>query len=181
MIYPHQLSHLLSLLLPLTIPPPPHPPSLLPSHLLSLGAKFSPADNRKIPPLKHEYVHQLVKDFPHLKFTINGGINTLQEAKHHLGHGVHGVSGHTLSILTHRNTDHFNTLLACVVYFVFYTLSSSLSCVHTLTNSFPLSHLLTIHTLIHTFIHSLFFPPPIYIGDDRTSMCQFSFPFSSYR
>jgi tRNA-dihydrouridine synthase A len=56
-----------------------------------LGAKFSPADNRKIPPLKYDYVYDLVRDFPHLRFTINGGINTLEDARSHLARGVHGV------------------------------------------------------------------------------------------
>lgn len=46
-----------------------------------LGAKFSPDDNRKIPPLKYDVVYRLVKDFPHLQFTLNGGINTLQECR----------------------------------------------------------------------------------------------------
>jgi len=56
-----------------------------------LGGKFSPADNRKIPPLKYDYVYNLVKDFPHLHFTINGGINTIDEIKQHLDKGVVGV------------------------------------------------------------------------------------------
>ena len=43
-----------------------------------LGGKFSPDDNRKIPPLKYHYVYQLVKDFPHLYFTLNGGALTLE-------------------------------------------------------------------------------------------------------
>lgn len=56
-----------------------------------LGAKFSPEDNRKIPPLKYDYVYRLVKDFPHLHFTINGGILTMEDALTHLQHGVAGV------------------------------------------------------------------------------------------
>ncbi len=38
-----------------------------------LDKKFSPADNRSIPPLKYEVVHRLVSDFPNLQFTLNGG------------------------------------------------------------------------------------------------------------
>ena len=56
-----------------------------------LGGKFSPEDNRKIPPLKYDYVYNLVKDFPHLHFSINGGINTMEEIKLHLEKGVAGV------------------------------------------------------------------------------------------
>lgn len=56
-----------------------------------LGGNFSPADNRKIPPLKYDYVYNLVKDFPHLHFSINGGINTIEEIKQHLDKGVVGV------------------------------------------------------------------------------------------
>lgn len=44
-----------------------------------LGAKFSPDDNRKIPPLKYEFVYRLVADFPALAFTLNGGLGTLDE------------------------------------------------------------------------------------------------------
>ncbi|KAJ9558327.1 hypothetical protein OSB04_012941 [Centaurea solstitialis] len=47
---------------------------------------ISPADNRKIPPLKYEYFYALLRDFPDLRFTINGGISSIDEAK-----GAHGV------------------------------------------------------------------------------------------
>lgn len=57
-----------------------------------LGMKLSPTKNRSIPPLKYDFVHRLVKDFPHLVFSINGGINSLDEAEMHIrDHGVHGV------------------------------------------------------------------------------------------
>lgn len=56
-----------------------------------LGKKFTPADNRKIPPLKYDIVYSLIKDFPHLMFTINGGILTMDEVEHQLKQGVHGV------------------------------------------------------------------------------------------
>ena len=45
---------------------------------------FSPSDNRKIPPLKYDFVHRLVQDFPHLTFSLNGGIETLSQVKYHL-------------------------------------------------------------------------------------------------
>lgn len=49
-----------------------------------LGGKLSPADNRKIPPLKYEFVHRLVEDFPHLYFTLNGGIETMDQLNREL-------------------------------------------------------------------------------------------------
>lgn len=49
-----------------------------------LNAKFSPEDNRKIPKLKYEYVYRLIEDFPHIAFTINGGITTMEESIYHL-------------------------------------------------------------------------------------------------
>lgn len=42
---------------------------------------LSPAENRVIPPLKYDYVYRLQKDFPHLNFTLNGGIKTIKQAK----------------------------------------------------------------------------------------------------
>ncbi|GLT62288.1 hypothetical protein SLA2020_349360 [Shorea laevis] len=52
---------------------------------------ISPADNRRIPPLKYEYYYALLRDFPDLKFTINGGINTVTEVSAALREGAHGV------------------------------------------------------------------------------------------
>jgi tRNA-dihydrouridine synthase A len=37
---------------------------------------LSPKENREIPPLKHDYVYRLKRDFPNLEFVINGGITT---------------------------------------------------------------------------------------------------------
>lgn len=37
---------------------------------------LSPKENRDIPPLRYEIVHQLKADFPHLNIAINGGIKT---------------------------------------------------------------------------------------------------------
>eukprot|EP00639_Heterosigma_akashiwo_P021663 CAMPEP_0206410366 /NCGR_PEP_ID=MMETSP0294-20121207/32547_1 /ASSEMBLY_ACC=CAM_ASM_000327 /TAXON_ID=39354 /ORGANISM="Heterosigma akashiwo, Strain CCMP2393" /LENGTH=341 /DNA_ID=CAMNT_0053870693 /DNA_START=179 /DNA_END=1204 /DNA_ORIENTATION=- len=52
---------------------------------------LSPAQNRQIPPLKYDYVYNLVKDYPEFQFTINGGITEYEEIREHLGRGVHGV------------------------------------------------------------------------------------------
>jgi len=46
-----------------------------------LQKSFSPADNRKIPPLKYHYIKRLVEDFPQFTFTLNGGIESLSEAQ----------------------------------------------------------------------------------------------------
>ena len=51
---------------------------------------LSPKENRTIPPLNYPWVYQLKKDFPKLKFTINGGIETSQDIEGHLDH-VDGV------------------------------------------------------------------------------------------
>jgi tRNA-dihydrouridine synthase A len=45
-----------------------------------LQKSFSPADNRKIPPLKYNVVHRLVDDYPELTFTLNGGVDSLSQA-----------------------------------------------------------------------------------------------------
>lgn len=42
---------------------------------------LSPAENRIIPPLKYEYVYKLQQEFPHINFTLNGGIKTIKQAK----------------------------------------------------------------------------------------------------
>ncbi|KAL9175539.1 hypothetical protein ABFS82_02G118400 [Erythranthe guttata] len=52
---------------------------------------ISPKENRSIPPLKYEYFYALVRDFPDLQFTINGGINTVDEVHTARMEGAHGV------------------------------------------------------------------------------------------
>ncbi|KAG8391234.1 hypothetical protein BUALT_Bualt01G0166700 [Buddleja alternifolia] len=52
---------------------------------------ISPKENRSIPPLKYEYYYALVRDFPDLRFTINGGINTIDEVNAARSEGAHGV------------------------------------------------------------------------------------------
>lgn len=51
---------------------------------------LSPKENREIPPLRYDLVHQLKLERPELEISINGGINTLDEADHQLSH-VDGV------------------------------------------------------------------------------------------
>ncbi|KDO83437.1 hypothetical protein CISIN_1g013784mg [Citrus sinensis] len=52
---------------------------------------ISPAENRTIPPLKYEYYYALLRDFPDLTFTLNGGINTVDEVNAALRKGAHHV------------------------------------------------------------------------------------------
>ncbi len=40
---------------------------------------LSPKENRAVPPLRHEVVHALKRDFPHLEIVINGGICDLRD------------------------------------------------------------------------------------------------------
>lgn len=51
---------------------------------------LSPKQNREIPPLKYDVVYDLKKHYPRLKFVINGGIKSIDEAGQHLQH-VDGV------------------------------------------------------------------------------------------
>ncbi len=52
---------------------------------------INPKQNREVPPLKHENVFRLVDEFPHLRFSINGGIRDVKHAKELLNMGVAGV------------------------------------------------------------------------------------------
>ena len=47
---------------------------------------LSPKENRTIPPLNYPWVYQLKKDFPNLKFSINGGIDSCEDIAVHLEH-----------------------------------------------------------------------------------------------
>jgi tRNA-dihydrouridine synthase A len=51
---------------------------------------LSPKENREIPPLKHDYVYRLKRDFPDLSIVINGGIVSQEQIQAHLRH-VDGV------------------------------------------------------------------------------------------
>lgn len=53
-------------------------------HARSALLSLSPRQNREVPPLRHDWVHRLKKDFPHLLFVTNGGIRSLEEARFHL-------------------------------------------------------------------------------------------------
>ncbi len=51
---------------------------------------ISPKENRELPPLRHEVVGALRKDFPALVFVLNGGVGGNDEIEAHLA-GVDGV------------------------------------------------------------------------------------------
>jgi len=52
---------------------------------------LSPKENRDIPPLDYDLVHQMKADFPDLHISLNGGVTSLDEATAHLDAGLDGV------------------------------------------------------------------------------------------
>ena len=52
---------------------------------------LSPAQNRSIPPLRYHFVHRLMRDFPGLTFSINGGFKKMADIRAQLEMGVDGV------------------------------------------------------------------------------------------
>ncbi|MEP6873984.1 MAG: tRNA dihydrouridine(20/20a) synthase DusA [Burkholderiales bacterium] len=51
---------------------------------------ISPKENRELPPLRYETVHQLKREFPHLTIVLNGGLKTNAQIDEQLAH-VDGV------------------------------------------------------------------------------------------
>ncbi len=45
---------------------------------------LSPKENREVPPLKYDMVHQLKREFPELNIVLNGGLTTLDQCLEHL-------------------------------------------------------------------------------------------------
>lgn len=45
---------------------------------------LSPKENRSVPPLRHDVVHRLKREFPGLEIILNGGITDLAQAREHL-------------------------------------------------------------------------------------------------
>ena len=62
---------------------------------------LSPKENRDIPPLDYERVYRLKQRLPDLTISINGGINSLEEAVHHLKH----VDGVMVGRAAYQNPD----------------------------------------------------------------------------
>ncbi len=52
---------------------------------------LSPKQNRDVPPLDYELVHQIKAENPELNIHINGGITSLDQAIEHLDRGLDGV------------------------------------------------------------------------------------------
>ena len=52
---------------------------------------LSPKDNREIPPLNYDLVHQMKSDFPDMHLSLNGGLSSTEAAKLHLESGLDGV------------------------------------------------------------------------------------------
>ena len=48
---------------------------------------LSPAQNRQVPPLRYNLIHRLAADFPALRFSLNGGLDTYETFDGHLGGG----------------------------------------------------------------------------------------------
>jgi tRNA-dihydrouridine synthase A len=46
--------------------------------------RFSPKDNREVPPLRYDAVERLAGEFPELTFTLNGGLRTLDQVADNL-------------------------------------------------------------------------------------------------
>ena len=49
-----------------------------------LGKSYSPADNRKVPPLRYHHVQRLAQEFPELNISLNGGVESLIGVKKEL-------------------------------------------------------------------------------------------------
>ena len=70
---------------------------------------LSPAENRTVPPLRHEWVHALARDFPDVGFALNGGVTTLAEAAAIArGDGAEAYEGRELEA-------HKGALVGCMV------------------------------------------------------------------
>ncbi|MEZ5769785.1 MAG: tRNA dihydrouridine(20/20a) synthase DusA [Paracoccaceae bacterium] len=52
---------------------------------------LSPKENRDVPPLDYDLVHEMKRAFPDMHLSINGGIETLEAARAHLAAGMDGV------------------------------------------------------------------------------------------
>lgn len=59
---------------------------------------LNPAQNRSVPPLHYSWVFALKRDFPHLNFSLNGGIQGPEEAREVLRHTVEGARVHGVMI-----------------------------------------------------------------------------------
>lgn len=54
---------------------------------------LSPKQNREIPPLRHDIVHRIKAEYPHLTIVLNGGLKTIAECADHLSAPENAVDG----------------------------------------------------------------------------------------
>ena len=52
---------------------------------------LSPKENREVPPLDYDLVYRMKAAYAHLHLSLNGGVNTLADARAHLDGGLDGV------------------------------------------------------------------------------------------
>ena len=52
---------------------------------------LSPKQNRDVPPLDYELVHEIKKDRPELEIILNGGLQTFNQAVHEINKGLDGA------------------------------------------------------------------------------------------
>ena len=67
---------------------------------------LSPAQNRSIPPLRYQWVWALKRDFPHLQFTLNGGVTTPGEVAAALSLQNSDGSGGVAGVMVGRAAYH---------------------------------------------------------------------------
>lgn len=67
---------------------------------------LSPKENREVPPLRYEFVHRLKADFPHLKFLLNGGINTTEQLHEQLSTSSDGAQPLVDGVMVGREAYH---------------------------------------------------------------------------
>src|SRR3546814_9274892 len=54
---------------------------------------LSPKENREVPPLRYEVVYALKPDFPTARIVLNGGVQSIHEARAHLRQVAGGMIG----------------------------------------------------------------------------------------
>lgn len=64
---------------------------------------LSPAQNRSIPPLMYDRVVRLCHEFPHLSFSLNGGVTSLEHVKGILAKAPPNLAGVMLGRAAHDN------------------------------------------------------------------------------
>jgi len=66
---------------------------------------LSPQQNRTVPPLRYEWLLALKRDFPHLKFSLNGGVLTLDEAVASMEADPRGTRSDSVATTNDSNSD----------------------------------------------------------------------------